>query len=97
MLPIEEVFVFDARVAERWTNGQVQIVPEDADALVEYHQRARLDTRLDWHGDDVYVTVSARELITAIEGAERARYSVQAKEVDGSRQMWGVAIEPLPA
>lgn len=92
---MEEIYTFDARVAERWASGEVQIEPEDREAFLAYHKRARLDTRPDWYDGKLYVTVGAREFIANSQGAERVRYSVQAREIGGQRQMWGVALEAI--
>lgn len=91
---MEETYTFDARIAERWPQ-QIQVVPDDRAAFLAYLERAQLTCDPFWHGDEIYVTVGNQALIQNSEGAERVRYSVQAKATRAGRQMWGVGLEPI--
>jgi hypothetical protein len=91
---MEEVYCFTAQVAERWPN-EIQIIPDDEQAFVDYLQRARLECDPYWHGPAVYVTVRRRELVERSEGAARVRHCVQAKQTRRRREMRGVSLEPI--
>ena len=93
---MEEVYAFDGRVAARWPK-QIQIVPDDPQAFLDYLRRANLECDPYWHGEEIWVSAGSRPLVVRSEGAERVRYSVQARSTRAGRQMRGVAIEPLPA
>ena len=88
-----EVYTFTGRVAERWSGKQpqIQIVPDDPQALLAYIERAGLNVRADWHGDEIHVTVGSRRLVEQSVRADRVRYSVTRR---GTR-MFGVALQPL--
>jgi len=91
---MEEVYSFAARVAERGIR-QLQIVPEDPQALLEYFERAQLPSRLYLRGDLICVTVGRQALVEQSDGAERVQCSVQAQNTRTGRQLWGVALAPL--
>jgi hypothetical protein len=94
---VEETFRFTARVVERWQGKQrqVQIVPENAQEFLSYLERARLGCRPDWHGDELYVTVSRRSLVERSRGVERVQYAVRAKQTMARRIMCGIDLVPL--
>jgi hypothetical protein len=90
----DEIYTFSAAVAQRWGNGQIQITPDDWDAFVAFIDRTGITTDINWHPDRL-VTVSRRELLARVEGAQRVRYSVRAKTTRRGREMWAVDIEPI--
>jgi hypothetical protein len=92
---MEEVYSFTARVAERGIR-QILIVPEEPQAVLEYLERAQLPSEPYWRGDVICVPVGRQALVEQSDGAERVRYSVQAQTTRRGRQMWGVALAPLP-
>ena len=92
---MEEVYSFAARVAERGMR-QILIVPEDPQALLEYFERAQLPSKPHLRGDIICVSVGRQALVEQSDAAERVQYSVQAQNTRSGRQMWGVALAPLP-
>jgi hypothetical protein len=66
---MEEVYSFPARVAERWGNGQVQIVPEDSVDYMDYRVRANLPGNPHWNPQGLFVTVSNQTLTARSQGA----------------------------
>lgn len=91
---MEEIYAFDGRVAARWPN-EIQVVPDDPQAFLDYLRRASLGCDPYWHGDEIRVTVGSRPLVAQCEHAERVRYSVQAKATQSGRRMYGIAAEAL--
>ncbi len=94
---MNEQYEFAARVAERWSNGQIQIVPDDLAAFREFRTRANLHGNDDWIESDQgpYVTVSAKSLVARSEGAERVVYTVEARGEGANRRMYGVDLRPI--
>jgi len=92
---MEEVYGFTARVAERGIR-QILIIPEEPQALLEYLERAQLPSEPYRRGDLICVSVGRQALVGQSDGAERVQYSVQAQNTRNGRQMWGVALAPLP-
>lgn len=87
---MNEQYTFTARVAERWPN-EIQIVPDDPEAFLNYLARAQLQLDPYWHGPEIWVSVGSQRLVAASEGAEWVRYTVTKR---GSR-MYGIALEPI--
>jgi hypothetical protein len=92
---MEEVYSFAARVAERGIR-QILIVPEEPQELLEYFERAQLPSEPYWRGDVICVSVARQALVEQSNGAERVQYAVQAQNTRSGRQMWGIALAPLP-
>jgi hypothetical protein len=92
---MEEVYSFAARVAERGIR-QILLIPEEPQALLEYFERAHLESKLYWRGDVICLSVGRQALVEQSDGAERVQYSVQAQNTRSGRQIWGVALTPLP-
>ncbi|HUE13311.1 MAG TPA: hypothetical protein VMR25_04005 [Planctomycetaceae bacterium] len=93
---MEEIYTFTARVVERGVR-QIQIVPEEQQALLEYFERANLSSDAHWRGDVLCVSVGRQALVAQSENAERVRYSVHAQKTRRGRQIWGLALEALPS
>ncbi|HWE40078.1 MAG TPA: hypothetical protein VG406_26235 [Isosphaeraceae bacterium] len=51
---MEEIYAFPAWVAERWGNGQVQIVPEDPVDYIGYRGRANLPGNENWNPQGLF-------------------------------------------
>lgn len=83
-------YTFTARVAERWPN-EIQLVPEDEPAFLEFVNRSGIESDPYWHGAEIFITVGARALVDRIGTAERVRYTVENR---GTR-MYGVGVEPI--
>jgi hypothetical protein len=92
---MEEVYSFTARVAERGMR-QILIVPEEPQELLEYFERAQLPSKPHLRGDMLCVLVGRQALVEQSGGADRVQYAVQAQTTRTGRQMWGVALAPLP-
>jgi len=92
---MEEIYAFPARVAQRWGNGQVQIVPENPVQYMQYRTRANLRGNVAWHEQGLFVTVSDRALVAQSQGADMVTYSVQARGQGPNRRMYGVDLHPL--
>jgi hypothetical protein len=92
---MEEIYSFAARVAERGIR-QILIVPEEPQALLEYFDRAQLPSKPYLRGEMICVSVGRQALVEQSDGAEMVQYSVQAQNTRRGRQMWGVALAPLP-
>jgi hypothetical protein len=92
---MEEVYSFAARVAERGER-QILIIPEEPRTLLEYLKRAQLPSEPYRRGAVICVSVGRQALVELSDGAERVQYSVQAQKTRRGRQMWGVALAPLP-
>jgi hypothetical protein len=91
---MEEVYTFTARVVERGTR-QIQIVPEEQQALLDYFERVNLSSDIHRRGDVICVSVARQALVQQSENAERVRYSVHAQKTRHGRQLWGLALEAL--
>jgi hypothetical protein len=92
---MEEVYSFTARVVER-AGRQIWITPEEPQELLEYFERAQVPSKPHWRGDVVCVSVGRQALVEQSDGADRVQYAVQAQNTRSGRQMWGVALTPLP-
>jgi len=92
---MEEVFSFTARVAERGIR-KILIIPEEPQALLDYLERAELPSAPYRRGDVICVSVGRQALVEQSDGADRVQYAVQAQNIRSGRQMWGVALAPLP-
>jgi hypothetical protein len=92
---MEEVYSFTARVVERGLR-QILITPEEPRALLEYFERAQLPSKPYKRGNSICVSIGRQALVEQSDGAERVQYAVQAQNTRSGRQMWGVALTPLP-
>jgi hypothetical protein len=92
---MEEIYTFTARVVERGIR-QIQIVPDEQQALLEYFERANLSSDAHLRGDVICVSVGRQALVEQSEKADRVRYSIQAQKTRRGRQIWGLALQALP-
>jgi hypothetical protein len=92
---MEEVYSFTARVVERGLR-QILITPEEPRALLEYFERAQLPSKPYKRGKSICVSIGRQALVEQSDGAERVQYAVQAQTTRSGRQMWGIALAPLP-
>jgi hypothetical protein len=92
---MEEVFSFTARVVERGVR-QILITPEEPKELLEYFERAQLPSKPYKRGNSICISIGRQALVEQSDGAERVQYAVQAQNTRSGRQMWGVALAPLP-
>jgi hypothetical protein len=90
-------YTFAATVAENWVGNQhqLQIVPDDFDALVEFYRRDGITTDPYWHPNG-YVTVNRRDLVARAEGASRVHYTLEGRDVRGVRRWaYALGLEPI--